>query len=101
MSMILILFIKNYYYVKEYTDRYLLKDTGFKSIDEKSKCFQYYNQPIYNKKNDENCLRYSHQYVVFVLDRAEYIQNYFKFNAVLICIICIIFIYQNLFHNIF
>lgn len=94
--MIFILCMKNYYFVNEYVNRYLLKN--IQPFDEKSTCFHYYNQHVYDKNLDVKCIGHSHQYILFVLDRAQYINNYVKFNAIVICIICTIIIYQNCLH---
>ena len=93
--MIFILCVKNYYFVNEYINLYLLTNKNKNQIDEKSTCFHYYNQHVYDKNLDVKCIGHSHQYVLFVLDRAQYIHNYVTFNAILICIISIIIIYQN------
>lgn len=97
ITIIFILLIKNYNFVNIYVNRYLIKD--IQPFDEKSKCFEYYNQKDVYDKNletemDIKCVRYSHQYVLFVLDRAQFVNNYVKFNAIFICIICTIIIYK-------
>lgn len=84
----------NYLIVCEYFEKYAI---SFSNIEktynlERSKCIEYFDSKNRNNKTDIECLPYSHDYVVFILQRAYDIKNYFIINMILTMIISVIFI---------
>lgn len=86
-TLIILLCFTNYYIVNEYYQKYTF--TNQQLSEEKFKCIRYYDSHIYDKQSDITCHRYSHDYVVFILDRAQYINNYIINNVIYICMMMI------------
>lgn len=77
----------NYHFVNRYFEKYIFNDEQL--AEPKLRCIRYYDTHIYDKTSDMICHKYSYDYIVFILDRSQFIKNYLMTNAIYVCMILI------------
>lgn len=78
-AVVIIVSISNYIFVVNYFEKYSFANQLF---DKRLKCIQDYNTIM-----SKECIDYSHEYIVFILEKAIYINKYIISNIIYMCII--------------
>ena len=77
----IVISVSNYLFVANYFQKYSSINRQ-QLIDKRSKCIQNFDTIVSN----EMCNNYSHEYVVFVLEKAIYLNKYIISNIIYLCI---------------
>ena len=104
--MLMILSIMNCYFIHNYFIKYSstfnhhnVIENVIETNQNKGYCFNYFNiharnPEIYDNRIETLCFPYSHEYVLFILEKAQYVNNYIIMNIGFIIIICSTIIYK-------
>lgn len=77
----IVISVSNYLFVANYFQKYSSINRQ-QLIDKRSNCIQNFDTIVSN----EMCNNYSHEYVVFVLEKAIYLNKYIISNIIYLCI---------------
>lgn len=80
-AIVILISISNYIFVVNYFQKYTLTN---QLLDKRLKCMQYGDTKMSNE-----CITYSHEYIVFILERAIYMNKYIISNIIYMCIILV------------